>query len=100
MNFEIDKIKFYTTVNSYVPHFKRHRKELIAGAIESSATMEAATKRSGVDRRTLSRIQSIGCQFFPSLDFFGSFFGNEKKNLLELRESAAPYQFAHPATSL
>ena len=59
---------------------KRHRKELIAGAIESSLTMEAATKRSGVDRRTLSRILSVSYQFFPSLDFFGSFFGYEKKN--------------------
>ena len=39
---------------------KRHRKELMAGAIESSVTMEAATERSGVDRRTLSRIQSAG----------------------------------------
>ena len=43
-------------MNSYVPHFKRHRKELLA------------------------RIQSVGCEFFPSLDFFGSFFGYEKKN--------------------
>ncbi len=60
MNFEIDKIKFYNPVNSYVPHFKRHRKELIAGAIEASVKMEAATERSEVDRRTLSRILSVG----------------------------------------
>ena len=43
--------------------------------------MEAATKRSGVDRRKLSRLRSVGHYFFPSLAFFGSFFGNEKKNI-------------------
>ena len=42
--------------------------------------MELTAERSEADHRTLSSFQSERCQLFPGLDFFGSFFGNEKKN--------------------
>ena len=47
---------------------------------ENSVTMEVAAERSEADHRTLSNFQSERGQLFPGLDFFGSFFGNEKKN--------------------